>query len=172
MEIDKAKVIVAHSGILSESGESQEQVIEGDIGDLTNGISDLYKKLEQIGPFDIIYSHGVFNGGSGIEKAIGNYNSKHKLGRDIMGNFGQSLTGNLISLLNKDGFILHDLVDLREIFGPYGMRFSKAAPVEQYAWANSSGTGRISDLIFIPKNEFENILDRIESRDGWTYPKV
>ncbi|MEK7540906.1 MAG: class I SAM-dependent methyltransferase [Patescibacteria group bacterium] len=171
IEIDKAKVAVAHSGVLSEKSEPQEQVIHGDIGDLTDEASDLYKKLEQSGPFDIIYSHAVFNGGSGIEGAIDKFNAKSRL-RGPMIDFGKCLTSNLSSLLNKNGFMLHDRVDLREIFGPYGQRYSKSAPAENWLWAASSGTGRISDLIFISKNEFENISEKIQSNRDWIGMKV
>lgn len=172
IEIDKTKVAVAQSGVLSENGEPQEQVIQGDIGDLTDDASDLYKKFEQFGPFDIIYSHAVFNGGSGIEEAIRNYNNKHEFRRDAIVDFGKCLTSNLSALLNKNGFMLHDRVDLKEIFGPYGRRFSKSAPAENWLWAASSGTGEISDLIFIPKNEFENISEKIQSNKDWINLKV
>lgn len=75
VEIDKLKVLIAHSGILAKDRRPQEQVIEGNLDDIFDDEeTELIKKLKSLGPFDMIFSYRVFNEGSGIEsvRAIAN----------------------------------------------------------------------------------------------------
>lgn len=62
-------VKIAHSGALAEAGRPQNQVIQGDAWDIGNPNSLLYKKLQERGPFDMVYSHAVLNGGSGFPES-------------------------------------------------------------------------------------------------------
>lgn len=113
IEIDKFRVLVAHSGIISQTGAFQTQVIEGDINDLVDQNSELYKLLKEKGPFDVVFSkfnvlgHYIFGAHGGLvnETAIAQHTSGEYL-----------LTESLMQLLNGQGFQLHDTAGF---FGPY-----------------------------------------------------
>lgn len=67
IEIDKYNVLIAHSGVMAENGEPQNQVIEGDVSELFDpNEGQLMQTLKKLGPFDVIFSKGVFNSGSGF----------------------------------------------------------------------------------------------------------
>ncbi len=173
IEVNKNKVDTAHSGILSEDGKPQDQVILGDIGDLADNTSELYKKMVASGPFDIIYSWAVFNGGSGIEKAIYNFNIRNKIRGDAVIDFSWELVNNLNSLLNESGFMLHDRVDMWEVFGPYGMRQSKKFGRGTFSKSGYGiGSGVLSDVVFIPKSISEKVFQRADFEDNWLGLKV
>jgi hypothetical protein len=155
IEYDQLKVLAAHSGIFSESKSPQMQVIGGDIFELTGSDSDLYKKINECGPFDIVYSRAVFNRGSGIEEAIEKYQQKNNItGRrnEINTDFGLSLTNNCIQLLKNNGFILHTNEDMN-MFGPYSKRYIRESDSHEYGTSGSS-------MIFIPKEQYKGFVQQ------------
>lgn len=140
IEYDKFKVLAAHSGFLSESGKTQEQVIHGDIHDLTDTSSDLFNTLQKLGPFDIIYSHAVFNIGSGIEAAVAKLQERRPdTGPYQRSAFGELLTQNCMKLLSTQGFVLHNEVTMNELFDKY---------------SNYSSDMATNGNVFIPKQQF------------------
>lgn len=166
IEYDKKKVLTAHSGVFSESNLPQDQVIYGDIGDLTDQSSDLYKTLLEKGPFDVITSSAVFNIGSGIDNAI----EKRGIGKEFANkeeNFGRALVDSSMNLLTENGFSLHDSVDMRRMFGRYGhrnitkfvgsMRSLSYSEINKPFFYGEQGTGHDGSLIFIPKSSFEEL---------------
>jgi hypothetical protein len=71
IEYNKRVVAIAHSGVLAENLIPQTQVIEGDLWNLGDSESSLFKLVSEKGPFDAIFSHGVFNSGSGFTEGAG-----------------------------------------------------------------------------------------------------
>ncbi len=98
VEIDTDKVKIAHSGLLSEELEPQNQVIQGNLWDIQNINSALYKTLQQYGPFDVIYSSAVINGGSGFPEEAKEHGGEVAWAKFITG---------LDALAEKDGIIIH-----------------------------------------------------------------
>lgn len=117
IEYDEFEILLAQSGILSEDGSPQKQVIKGDIGDMTVESSPLLEKLQSIGPFDMIFSFAVFNYGSGIENAINNTSDEvpeYEKGESKSVLF----QNNCQHLLKSGGLQLHLHVDMPQFF-PY-----------------------------------------------------
>lgn len=131
IESDNFYVAVAHSGLASESGKPQTQVICADMGDLQDKNKKIFKHLEKIGPFDAIYSWAVFNFGSGIER-------NGCLSKDYFSNIKKKC--NL--LLKKGGFSLHDEVNIPEFFS--GDDSEEVVP-------NSGKVGHDKSFVFIPR---------------------
>src|SRR3989338_4979725 len=167
IEYNKIKVLAAHSGVFAESGLPQDQVIQGDIGDLTDQSSSLYKTLLEKGPFDVITSSAVFNIGSGIENAI----KTRGIGKDIddqSKDFGRALTDGSMNLLSAMAFCLHDDVDMHTMFGKYSdqrdmirfvgsMRIANLKKFNHVFHCGDVGTGHNSSLVFIPKSRFNGL---------------
>lgn len=123
IEIDKFKLLVAHSGVLSQDGQPQDQVLEGSIGDFFHeDETPLLKKLKELGPFDMIVSDNVFNSGSGIEKLpsmeaaidLSYYNERRLPEDEVFKNLRSirsTFQRNNDSLLNENGLQLHLKID-------------------------------------------------------------
>ena len=164
IEIDKFKILIAHSGIFAKNGNPQLQVIEGDLGTLFKGKDKetldefslkypeekiqsliiankkerkLMEKLKELGPFDMIVSDNVFNFGSGIEKVPLEAigDDYHSAEKGTTANAERLiLKYNCDTLLKENGLQLHASVDEEYLF-PKKYR------------------GKLDGMILIPKNE-------------------
>lgn len=115
IEYSSLKVAIAHTGVLAEDRAPQQQVILGDIVNLADQQSALYKMIATKGPFDVICSDAVFNIGSGLETSI----RRQYKGPTRQGDFICDFDHNIRILMQDDGFQLHLSVDWDEAFGPY-----------------------------------------------------
>ncbi len=120
IERDGRAVAIAHSGIVAEDMRPQTQVIEGQLLDLRDGNSDLYKGIKEKGPFDVIFSRAVFNSGSGFPEAFTRLAQKENCDENIL--WQEWFTG-MEGLLSKEGFHLHTDVDIT----PY-------RPIQRFVW--------------------------------------
>lgn len=115
VEYDEFKILVAQSGILSENGKPQKQVMLGNIADLFLENSDLKKKLMRLRPFDLIVSYAVFNTGSGIEKLIPYDELDYQRHVDFeQPGLSVNFQRNSQELLSESGLQLHTEVDMRD----------------------------------------------------------
>lgn len=155
IEYDFELVSAAHAGIFSEDHLPQTQVIHGDIGDLTDMDSDLYKTLQSKGPFDVIFSKAVFNGGSGYEvaaikyvKAIGYQPTCFTDEVDQI--FGRKITDNSMPLLRDNAFCLH-----------------YDAPCDNFHFIDNprkfKGAFQRSHVAFIPKEKYMALIHSSEA---------
>jgi hypothetical protein len=145
VEYHPFKVLVAHSGICSDSGKPQEQVIQGDIASLTDKNSALFRELEQKGPFDLIYSFAVFNGGSGLDDSIVKFSGGTRLSSAAVRAFMTPVINNSNALLKPEGFQLHQHTPDLYYFGMYGVRENERTR------EITRGTGHEPQTIFIRK---------------------
>lgn len=124
IENDKFKVLVAHSGLLAENGNPQDQVTEGNIGDLFDETeTELIKRLKQVSPFDMIFSDNLFNEGSGMEDLLDiprhspeSLWDKWWAGGEQGLSPADSFQNNCRLLLNETGTQLHLRVDILGAF--------------------------------------------------------
>lgn len=119
IEYDDELVRVARSGKNAEDGLPQTQVIEGDVADLIDENSELFKKLKSLGAFDAIYSHAVFNSGSGIDNADRDYEPNSE-GNHL--EFTGSVFLHTDTLLKDDGFQVHGNIEDGFRLFEYGVR--------------------------------------------------
>lgn len=98
IEYDWELIGFAKNGTFAEDGKPQEQVIRGDVAKLADDSSDLFKTIEEKGPFDLIFSRALFNDGSGL--VLGNPDT-----------FSQNYIWNSKKLLKPKGWNLHLRVD-------------------------------------------------------------
>jgi len=124
IEYDKFKVLVAHSGVLAENGNPQNQVMEGNVGDLFDSAStSLMEKLEQIGQFDMVFSDNLFNEGSGMEELLDiprhdptSLWDKWESGGEKGLSPADAFQKNCDTLLNENGAQLHMRIDILGAF--------------------------------------------------------
>jgi len=105
IEYSSISVKIAHSGALAEDGKPQNQVLQGDAWDIGNPNSTLYKQLQERGPFDMIYSYAVFNGGSGFPES----KKRWGIGKE---NFSLGLD----QLLSDDGMQFHAGCEEQDVY--------------------------------------------------------
>lgn len=152
IEYDKFKVLLARAGVFSEHGP-QNQVILGDLGDLTDEQSGLYKKIQDLGPFDVIFSEAVFNGGSGVEDSIHNrFEDRYKDDRlfGSVSQFAAALTENCMKILTPKGFCLHTVVDMKDHSVGRGMFGDYQKPKKPRSYEHNH-------LVYIPKEGFKGL---------------
>ncbi|MSU55471.1 MAG: class I SAM-dependent methyltransferase [Candidatus Taylorbacteria bacterium] len=119
VEYSKEKVDIAHSGVQAESHQPQMQVIQGDAWDLADSQAALYKEIEQHGPYDMIYSYAVLNGGSGfVEGKWDKYVDQKEYDNEVIKGFAKFFQG-VDGLLGQGGIQLHDNVSDKGRVVPY-----------------------------------------------------
>lgn len=139
IEFGEDNIEIAHSGIMSENGEPQNQVIEGDITELIIQDSNLSRKIKEIGAFDVIFSNAVLNVGSGIELGFDKYAEHNHLEKRDGRTYeiiGRRLLIALNDFLNDNGFQVHENSGIGREFGQY------------------HGTGQDSHVALMPKSLF------------------
>lgn len=144
IEFDPLRVAVGHMGIVAEDGQPQTQLMRGNIKDIADPTSELFQTLQEKGPFDVIFSTGVFNSGSGVEAALNDRNFDPV-----------RFHLNCDSLLKDSGFEMHCDIDMHENFSR-----SRLAPLpERYTQREEEdpitglqkGTGYDHSLCVIPR---------------------
>ena len=136
VEFDENAVAVAHSGIVAEGFSPQLQVIQGDAWDLANNESKLFDAVKKLGPFDLVYSYAVVDGGSGFPEAIrekADEQTKSLPEEESYKEYSNLVLKGLYGfyagvdkLLSKDGIQLHTAIGDRGTISYMDYRFADA----------------------------------------------